>query len=634
MGASRAFSKRFPTYVPAGSCAAGVPGNRDRQRGTGHAIATGGLAERGNWKNVTLSDTPDLAAQGSATSDDSRAIGVAASILHAPGHSVATSILEVFETRNIISREALVRAQLVATESGERLEAVVTRLGLLSESALCDHLALASGLPVAQSDDLRAPFALDQPIAADFLRDIRAVPIARDAHGVCVAVVDPFDPFVAQSFHFVFGGQVRRVIARASDIDAAIERLCQGDDQPWQIDDTANAGDMDRLRDLISDAPAIRAVNRLIAEAVDTRASDIHLEPADDSLVVRYRIDGMLREVARLPQAMKSAIVSRIKVVSGLDISERRLPQDGRLRLAVRGHEIDFRVATSPSIHGESVVMRILDRSNLTLDFAALGFDDTLAQGFAQVVGRPHGIVLVTGPTGSGKTTTLYAALSAINSVERKLLTVEDPIEYRLNGVVQTQVQPSIGFTFAAALRSFLRQDPDVIMVGEIRDTETAQIAVQAALTGHMILSTLHTNTAAGAISRLIDMEVEPFLLGSVLAGVLAQRLVRRLCLACREPYWPDAALRSGLGLPDQQFHRATGCDDCRQTGYSGRLAVFEFLVIDAAIARLITQRAEPGAIEAAAQQSGFHSLMRDGFSKAAAGQTSIEEILRVASGE
>ncbi|WP_353229019.1 ATPase, T2SS/T4P/T4SS family [Novosphingobium sp.] len=547
--------------------------------------------------------------------------------------SVYRSIGAVLAADGLLSKEALARAQLVAQESGERLEAVVTRLGLMTETALCDHLGAASGLAVAPAEQLRTPLPLDRALTSDFLRDIRAVPIARDAHGLRVAVVDPFDPFVEQSFRFVFGCAVERMVARPSDIDAAIERLGLGDDEPSLLDDAANADDIDRLRDLISDAPAIRAVNRLIAEAVDERASDIHLEPGEDCLVVRFRIDGMLREVTRLPQAMKSAVVSRVKVVSGLDISERRLPQDGRLRIAVRGHEIDLRVATAPSIHGESVVMRILDRSNLTLDFATLGFDDALAAQFAAVVRRPHGIVLVTGPTGSGKTTTLYAALAGINSVERKLLTVEDPIEYRLNGVVQTQVQPGIGFTFATALRSFLRQDPDVIMVGEIRDTETAQIAVQAALTGHMILSTLHTNTAAGAISRLIDMEVEPFLLGSVLAGVLAQRLVRRLCHECREVYHPDAALRSGLGLPDQAFWRATGCPACHHTGYAGRLAVFEFLAIDATLARLISQRADTHAIESAAAADGYHSLMRDGFAKAAAGLTTIEEVLRVASG-
>ncbi len=548
------------------------------------------------------------------------------------------SIAEVLAASRLLSREALARAQLVQAESGERLEAVVTRLGLLSEQALCDQLAVASGMALARPEDLRAPMPLDRAITPEFLRDIRAAPLAHEPHQVRVAVVDPFDPFVEAAFRFVFACPVERVLARASDIDAVIERLCQDGAAPAQLDEAVNADDIDRLRDLTSDAPAIRAVNRLLAEAVDQLASDIHLEPGDDSLTVRYRIDGMLREVTRLPSAMKSAVVARIKVVAGLDIAERRLPQDGRLRIAVRGHEIDLRVATSPSIHGESVVMRILDRSNLHLDFATLGFDAELARQFGAVIRRPHGIVLVTGPTGSGKTTTLYAALTAINQVERKLLTVEDPIEYRLTGVVQAQVQPGIGFTFAAALRSFLRQDPDVIMVGEIRDTETAQIAVQAALTGHMILSTLHTNTAAGAIGRLLDMGAESFLLGSVLAGVLAQRLVRRLCPACREAYEPDPEVCAELDLPEdcpqQTWYRAIGCSACQHTGYTGRLAVFEFLVVDQTIARLIGRRADIHAIEDAAVAAGSRSLLKDGFAKVAQGLTSVEEVLRVASGE
>ncbi len=578
-------------------------------------------AARGN-------DSPDIRASDFAPATKPPA--------NAPGlHSIA----EVLAQNDLLSREALARAQLVAQESGERLEAVVTRLGLLSEQALCDELAAATGMALARPELLREPMPLDRPITSEFLRDIRAAPLTRDSNRVCVAVVDPFDPFIESAFRFVFDRAVERVIARASDIDAAIEALCQDGAAPSLLDEAVNADDIDRLRDLISDAPAIRAVNRLLAEAVDQLASDIHLEPGDDSLTVRYRIDGMLREVTRLPQAMKSAVVARIKVVAGLDISERRLPQDGRMRIAVRGHEIDLRVATAPSIHGESVVMRILDRSNLNLDFTTLGFDHELARQFGAVIHRPHGIVLVTGPTGSGKTTTLYAALTAINQVERKLLTVEDPIEYRLNGVVQAQVQPAIGFTFASALRSFLRQDPDVIMVGEIRDTETAQIAVQAALTGHMILSTLHTNTAAGAIGRLIDMGVEPFLLGSVLAGVLAQRLVRRLCPACRESYRPDAQLLAELGgtelgLPDQLLFRAVGCNACHHSGYNGRLAVFEFLAVDQTIARLISRRADIHAIEEAATAAGCRSLMQDGFAKVALGLTTVEEILRVASGE
>ena len=543
-------------------------------------------------------------------------------------------MVEVLGASGLLTPESLNRATLVQAESGERLDSVVTRLGLLSEQALCNHLATISALPLAQPDLLRAPMPLERALSADFLRDIRAVPIASDAQMVCVAVVDPFDGFVEQAFRFAYGRRVERVLARASDIEAAIEQLCTSAPDMPEINEAAETGDIDRLRDLISDAPAIRAVNRLITEAVDAQASDIHLEPNEDSLTVRFRIDGLLRQMALLPLAMRGTVVARIKVMAGLDIAEKRLPQDGRLRLAVRGHEIDLRVATAPSIHGESVVMRILDRANLKLEFAALGLDDELAAQFREAIHRPHGIVLVTGPTGSGKTTTLYAALSELNQIERKVLTAEDPIEYRLPGVIQTQVQPGIGFTFAGALRSFLRQDPDAIMVGEIRDVETAQIAVQAALTGHMILSTLHTNTAAGAMTRLIDMEVEPFLLSSVLTGIMAQRLVRRLCLYCREPYAPDAALLASIGVHTDTLYRADGCVACHGTGYSGRIALFEFLTVNDTIARLILRRADAREIEDTARAHGHRSLIDEGYAKAAQGLTSIEEVMRVTLGE
>ena len=545
---------------------------------------------------------------------------------------------EFFLQSGLLPRDTLARAEAVQAESGERLESVVTRLGLLGEQALRDALVSASSLPAAtEADGLGAAMLGDPPMPLAFLRDVRAVAIAASPDYVTVACADPFDPFVEPAFEAAWQRPVKRVVAGASEIDAMIEKLGTAETSGTDPADEAvlDGEAMERLRDLVSDAPAIRAVNRLIALAVDERASDIHLEPTDDALIVRLRIDGMLRESDRLPMALRSSVVARIKVMAGLDIAERRLPQDGRLRLAVRGHEIDLRVATAPSIQGESVVLRILDRSNLALDFATLGFDADLTAQWRAVLDRPHGIVLVTGPTGSGKTTTLYAALSALNGIERKLLTVEDPIEYRLPGVVQSQVQPAIGFTFAAALRSFLRQDPDVIMVGEIRDGETARIAVQAALTGHMILSTLHTNTAAGAITRLADMGIEPFLLSSVLAGVMAQRLVRRLCPHCRVPHDPDAAWleRSGLGpaeLATATFHRAVGCPRCRQTGYAGRIALFEYLPVTSAVQACVLRGADARTIESAADGEGRRPLLRDGYRKAAAGLTTIEEVLRV----
>ena len=543
------------------------------------------------------------------------------------------SLEALIRQRRLLPDEAIARALLVRSESGERLDAVLTRLGLLSEEALARALADASGLPLVQAASFPDAAIDGPPLSIAFLHDQRAVPIAAGADEVEIAVSDPFARDTAEAFRFVFGRPVRLAIARGSDVDQAIDRLYRPAPVEGAVEGGLDEDDLERMKDLVSDAPVIRAVNRLIQQAVDGRASDIHVEPSDDSLAVRFRVDGVLREAVRLPMAMRAPLVSRIKVMANLNIAERRLPQDGRMRIAVRGQEIDLRVATAPSIHGESVVMRILDRSKLALDFGALGFDEDLAGRLREAIKRPHGIVLVTGPTGSGKTTTLYAALSELNSADRKLLTVEDPIEYRLPGVIQTQVNPGIGFTFGAALRSFLRQDPDVMMVGEIRDRETAEIAVQAALTGHMILSTLHTNTAAGAVTRLLDMEVEPFLLSSVLAGVLAQRLVRRLCPHCRTPFEVDVGMAAALGLSPgtHVFHRAVGCGECGNSGYRGRIALLEFIRVDEAITRLVLARADTGEIARVAAERGNRSLMQDGLAKATRGLTTVEEVLRVA---
>ncbi|KUR70329.1 type II secretion system protein GspE [Novosphingobium fuchskuhlense] len=535
-----------------------------------------------------------------------------------------------------LADDSLARARLVEAETGETLEKIVTRLGLISEDALARALGAALDLPVIEPERFPTEALAVPNISQAFLHDRRALPLWLDKGRVVVALANPLDHDAVSGLAFATGHPVTRVIARGGDIDAAIDRLYRAEPAD-QVEDEIDDADLERLKDLVSDAPVIRAVNRLIADAVDARASDIHLEPTDDRLAVRFRIDGMLREMPAKPAAMRAPIVSRIKVMANLNIAERRLPQDGRLRLTVRGHEIDLRVATAPSIHGESVVMRILDRSNLSLDPKTLGFDPDLEAQFLAALAQPHGIMLVTGPTGSGKTTTLYAALAHLNAPDRKLTTIEDPIEYRLPGVVQSQINPTIGYTFSTALRSFLRQDPDVMMVGEIRDTETAQIAVQAALTGHMILSTLHTNTAAGAVTRLLDMGVEPFLLSSVLTGVLAQRLVRRLCPHCREPYEADPALLERLGIAHQgsghdTFYRPVGCPRCKGSGYAGRMAVFEFIRIDRDISALILRRADTRAIAEQAARAGYGTLRADGIAKARRGLTALEEVLRVAS--
>jgi len=526
--------------------------------------------------------------------------------------------------------ETLARAQLVQSESGEPLDTVLTRLGLVSEQAMASAIAEATGLRVASPADFP-----DEALAADrlsprFLRDARALPLRDNGTAIEVAFVDPLSPFAQRALCFALERAVIPLVARPSDLDVALDRLYPTDGAAIGVAGEADEADVERLKDLSSDAPVVRAVNALIGRATEVQASDIHIEPTEDSLKIRLRIDGALRDEPPLPPHLKNAFVSRIKVMAGLNIAERRLPQDGRLRLAVRGHEIDLRVATAPTIHGESVVLRILDRSSLPLDFQSLGFDGDNLSRYRRVLRQPHGIVLVTGPTGSGKTTTLYASLAALNSADRKILTIEDPIEYRLAGINQTQVSPQIGFTFAAALRSFLRQDPDVMMVGEIRDLETAQVAVQAALTGHTILSTLHTNGAAAAITRLLDMGVEPFLITSTLNAVLAQRLVRRLCAECREAFTPAPETLEALGLGVVGFGRlwrSAGCDACGHSGYRGRIAVLELLILDAEIERLVLARAEAREIEAVA---GIRTMLDDGFAKARAGLTTLEEVLRV----
>jgi general secretion pathway protein E len=393
--------------------------------------------------------------------------------------------------------------------------------------------------------------------------------------------------------------------------------------------------DAQRLKDLASEEPIIRLVNQLISRAVETRASDVHLEPFEDRLRLRYRYDGVLHEVDGPARRLHAAIISRIKIMAMLDIAERRLPQDGRIKLVVRGHEIDLRVSTMPSLHGERAVLRVLDRSAVDLDFEKLGMPEDLREGFCRLLEGPNGIVLVTGPTGSGKTTTLYTGLLHLNSTARNIITVEDPIEYQLHGITQVQVKPQIGLNFSNTLRTILRQDPDIIMIGEIRDIETAQIAVQAALTGHLVLSTLHTNSAAATITRLRDMGLEDYLLTATLKGIVAQRLVRRLCPACKRPIeaGPELAARFELDrlMPARPFilHEPVGCENCRGTGYVGRIAISELLIPDGQVHDLILERADHVAIQKAACQAGMRTLYENAMTQVVAGMSSLSEVLR-----
>jgi general secretion pathway protein E len=552
------------------------------------------------------------------------------------------SLEDLVLASGLASPESMARARSVEERTGEPLGGVLTRLGLVSEDALAQAISRSTGLPLAGADVYPATDVTEGAVSPRFLRDSKVAVVASGEEGLEVATADPTDVYPLGALAFAVGRPVRPLVGRAGDIEAALDRIFgpSGRDEPTESGAETD-DDLERLKDLASDAPVVRAVNALITRAADARASDIHVEPTEEGLRVRFRIDGVLCDQATLPAPFKSALISRIKVMAGLNIAERRLPQDGRLRLAVRGRDVDLRVATSPAIHGESAVLRLLDRSNLALEFGGLGFDGATQTRFERALSQPHGVVLVTGPTGSGKTTTLYAALSTLNSAERKILTIEDPIEYRLAGVNQTQVNPQIGLDFATGLRSFLRQDPDVIMVGEIRDLETAQIAVQAALTGHTLLSTVHTNSAASTVTRLIDMGVEPFLITTTLNAVLSQRLVRRLCPHCAEPYEPDPALSESIGAQKTigaqgaagrfaRFYRPRGCAACDHSGYRGRLALIELLVMNEEIAALVLARAEARQVERAAIRDGMRPMLDDGLIKAAAGRTSVEEVLRV----
>ncbi|MEJ0019963.1 MAG: type II secretion system ATPase GspE [Acetobacteraceae bacterium] len=543
----------------------------------------------------------------------------------------------------LLSGAALERVRRLRAESGDRIDLIASKLGLVSDRDLAQAYATLLGAPVAAADDFPPEPVEPERLRAAFLKRARLIPLAETEAEVSLAMADPLDDASARAVEFAIGKAVIRRAAVPTDIDAAFDRL-YGEgrsaiddiyDAAGEREDTERDADMERLKDLASEAPVIRLVNTLISRAVEMRASDIHVESTENGLRVRYRVDGVLREMEAPPARLRSAVISRIKIMAKLNIAERRLAQDGRIRVAVRGKEIDLRVSTTPAIHGESVVLRILDRGNLALDFTALGFDDTQLPAFMDALFRPHGIVLVTGPTGSGKTTTLYAALTRLNSVERKILTAEDPVEYVLAGVNQVQVRPEIGLTFADALRSFLRQDPDIMMIGEIRDLETAQIAVQAALTGHMVLSTVHTNDAASAMTRLLDMGIENYLLTSTVNAVLAQRLVRRLCHHCREAYDPAPDLAARLELAQfadgrPRLYRPIGCGECNGGGYLGRTMVIELMVMNDDIRAMVLRRAEAREIQAEAIRGGMRTMYADGIRKALAGVTTIEEILRV----
>jgi len=542
----------------------------------------------------------------------------------------------------VIDQLVLERASGAARKSGERLDRVLTKLGLVPEENLAAALANFLAIPLASADDVPAERVLPDRIEAGFVRHNRVLPLAVQDRVIVVGVVDPFNTEPVNALGFLTDLSASMRIFAPSDFEKAFEALytVHENDREKSHQGNLEASELDvqRLRDLASEAPVIRLVNQIIVGAVEARASDIHIEPGVDKVLVRYRVDGMLRTAQVLAAGLRAAITSRLKIMSKLDIAERRMPQDGRIKIAVRGVDIDFRVSTIPTAFGESVVLRILDRNRVELDFAKLGFSPSHISTLKKLLNEPNGIILVTGPTGSGKTTTLYTALKALNTSDRKIFTVEDPIEYQLAGINQVQVQADIGLDFPHALRSILRQDPDIVMIGEIRDLETARIAIQASLTGHLVLSTLHTNGAAASITRLIDIGVENYLLNSTLKGVVAQRLIRKLCPACaskhpKAGFWATELERNTADLRargEPEVREARGCSQCSGTGFAGRSTIAELLVVDDDVRGLILSNKSDHEMNKVARTRGMLSMYDAGASLVWQGKTTMEEVLRV----
>ena len=543
-----------------------------------------------------------------------------------------------------LREEDLQRAKAYREQHGGNLLTLLVRLGLVSERDLARAQSELLEIPMVTEKDYPENAPQIESVSVRYMKQQHLVPVRIDDDSLEVVMADPCDEFALRALGMATGREVLPRVGVTSEIDNTIERYFGGGKSAMgqiaeHLGGEGGGGedeeDVEHLRDLASEAPVIRLVNLILQRAVESRASDIHIEPFENRLKVRYRIDGVLQEVEAPPARSTAAVISRVKIMARLNIAERRLPQDGRIMHRVGGKELDLRVSTVPTAHGESVVMRILDREAVVLDFASLGFAEDVQEKFIHELEVPHGIILVTGPTGSGKTTTLYTALSKLNTPERKIITVEDPVEYQLEGVNQIQAKSSIGLDFARALRSIVRQDPDVIMIGEMRDLETAKIAIQSALTGHLVLSTLHTNDAAGGVTRMIDMGVEDYLLTSTVNAIMAQRLVRRLDPETAEPYEVLPEMIDELGLERLTDERPIrlyrpGTSEASPTGYRGRTGIHELLVLSEEIRRMVMKHATSTEIEKQARAEGMRTMYEDGLKKALQGITSAEEVLRV----
>jgi type IV pilus assembly protein PilB len=541
----------------------------------------------------------------------------------------------------LVTHDQLSAAYEEHQRNGRSLGRVLVDQGVLSEGQLVAALATQIGLRFVDLSDFSVDGSAVSRVPDSVCRRYTALPVGYEDGKLLVAMADPANVFAIDDIRSITGMDVKPAVATRADVLAAINRYHRND---GELDDLTMtlSGDDDALDDLsnvgevVEDAPIVKFVNLLISQAIQDRASDIHIEPTERDLRVRFRIDGVLHEVMRSPRNIQSGVISRLKIMAEINIAERRVPQDGRLSVNSNGKKVDLRVATLPTVWGEKVVMRILDNSTAMLNLADLGFSQANYDRFSLSFNKPYGMLLVTGPTGSGKSTTLYATLNIVSSPDKNVITVEDPVEYRLAGINQVQTNAKAGLTFASALRSILRSDPDIVLIGEIRDHETAQIEIEAALTGHLVLSTLHTNDAPSAVSRLIEMGIEPFLVGSALDCVLAQRLARRLCSKCKEAYTPTAEAlvqarfpwRDGEPLPT--LYRPVGCSACSKTGYKGRLALHEVMTVTEQIERLAVERASGEAIAKVAREQGMAMLRDDGLAKVADGVTSLEEIFRV----
>lgn len=537
---------------------------------------------------------------------------------------------EMLLERKLITGEDLERALEIQKERGEKLGKTLVDLGFVAMRDVLAALSLQLGMPLVTIEGPPASSPETESLSPKFLRQFRCLPIGREDHTVTLAMADPLDFETIAAVRNCTGLRVDTVLAAEQEILDAIDRY-YGDaakaESEFSADSEQATEDLEHLRDMASEAPVIRLVNAMIAQAVEKRASDIHIEPFEKEFRVRYRIDGVLILQDAPPREMKAAVISRLKLMAKLNIAERRLPQDGRIKIKTLGREVDLRVSTLPTLYGESVVMRLLDRSATDFyDLTRLGFDDMMLRRMEHFTSLPHGILLVTGPTGSGKSTTLYSALKRINQADKKIITIEDPVEYQMDGINQLHVNPQIGLTFAAGLRHIVRQDPDVIMVGEIRDRETADIAIRSSLTGHFVYSTLHTNDAPSAITRLTDMGVENYLISSSLVAVLAQRLVRVICKNCKE----SAGFRMSPEGEAIETFRGRGCDECFGTGHAGRMGIFEMMEVTDEIRKLVMANADSIQITQAARRNGMRSLREDGWLKVRNGITSADEVMRV----